>query len=76
MKTFVATMDQKPLWEGILPPIAEGMRIVVGSPGSQGWRVDRQFIHLAGKTVYQTLYVVESSVHDEGSAAWPTGMRA
>jgi hypothetical protein len=69
VKTFVATMDQKPLWEGILPPIAEGMRIVVGAPGSQGWTVDRAFIHLAGKTTYQILYVVESSVHDDRSAA-------
>lgn len=69
MKTFVATMDQMPLWEGILPPIAEGMRLVVGAPGSQGWTVDRGFIHLAGKTVYQTLYVVESGVHNDRSAA-------
>jgi len=65
VKTFVATMDQKPLWEGELPPVSEGMRIVVGPPDSQGWMVNRAFIHLVGKTVYQALYVAESTVHDE-----------
>lgn len=66
MKTFVATLSQNPLWEGDLPPVPEGTRLVVGAPGSQGWMVNRAFVHLAGKTTYQTLYVVESSVHDEG----------
>jgi hypothetical protein len=65
VKTFVATLSQKPLWEGELPPISEGMRLVVGAPGSQGWIVNRAFIHVAGKTTYQALYVVESGVHDE-----------
>jgi hypothetical protein len=65
VKTFVATLSQKPLWEGELPVIHEGARLVVGPPGSQGWMVNRAFIHLAGKTVYQALYVAESTVHDE-----------
>jgi hypothetical protein len=74
VKTFVATLSQKPLWEGDLPPIGEGMRLVVGAPGSQGWIVNRAFIHLAGNTTYQAVYVVESSVHDEHDEA-PGGAR-
>lgn len=74
MKTFVTTLSLEPLWEGDLPPIHEGARLVVGRPGSQGWMVDRAFIHLAGKTTYQAVYVVESSVHDEHDEA-PRGIR-
>lgn len=67
MKTLVATLSQKPLWEGDLPPIQEGTRIVVGTPGSQkpqNWMVHRAFIHLDGsEPPRQTVYVTEASVH-------------
>lgn len=49
-KAPIATLSQKPLWDGDLPPVPEGTRIVVGAPGSQGWIVDRAFIHLEHPT--------------------------
>lgn len=61
MKTYVATLSQKPLWDGDLPPVPEGARLIVGPMGSPAWIVDRAYIHLEKPNPpWQTLYVAEA----------------